>query len=245
MVARTITREAAAANGLAPAAEPRVQDFGPPEPLRVAIMGRSLRGEFSGVVRYTDELIRALAPRFAEPPTVFLTRAHDGLDNAAIDAVRAPFRTPNEYARALWEQTVVPAEVARRRPDVYHSPNYILPAALRCPSVVTVHDLAFFDRSVHRLRSHLYLSVLATMAIRRATRIVCVSDYTRRQLVARFPSASDRVRVIGEGVGCTVLSAARGGDPSLPAAIRARRPVRALRRDDRAAQEHPAADPGV
>jgi glycosyltransferase involved in cell wall biosynthesis len=200
-VARTITRDAAVpANGLALPAEPRADAFGAPERLRVAIMGRSLRGEFSGVVRYTDELIRALAPRFAEPPTVFLTRADDGLGDAPVQAVRAPFRTPNEYARALWEQTVVPVELARRRPDVYHSPNYILPAALRCPSVVTVHDLAFFDRSVHRLRSYLYLSVLATMAIRRATRIVCVSDYTRRQLVARFPSASERVRVIGEGV---------------------------------------------
>jgi glycosyltransferase involved in cell wall biosynthesis len=84
---------------------------------------------------------------------------------------------------------------------VYHSPNYILPATLRCPSVVTVHDLAFLDRSVHRLRSHLYLSVLATFAIKRATRIICVSDFTARELTARFPSAAGRIRVIGEGVG--------------------------------------------
>jgi glycosyltransferase involved in cell wall biosynthesis len=170
------------------------------EPMRVALMGRSLRGEFSGVVRYTHDLIRALAPRFEQPPTVYLTRADDGLGETSIEAVRAPFRTPNEYARAFWEQTVVPADVARRRPDLYHSPNYILPAALRCPSVVTVHDLAFFDRSVHRLRSHLYLSVLATLAIKRATRIICVSEYTARQLAARCPGTANRVRVIGEGI---------------------------------------------
>jgi glycosyltransferase involved in cell wall biosynthesis len=170
------------------------------ESLRVAVMGRSLRGDFSGVVRYTHELIRALAPRLADPPIVYLTRADDGLDGGSVDIVRAPFRTPNEYARAFWEQTVVPRDVRRRRPDVYHSPNYILPLALNCPSVVTVHDLAFLDRSVHRLRSHLYLSALATYAIRRATRIICVSRYTARQLAARFPRAAGRVRVIGEGV---------------------------------------------
>ena len=170
------------------------------EDLRVAIMGRSLRGEFSGVVRYTHELIGALAPRFEQPPVVYLTRADDGLGSAPVAAVRAPFRTPNEYARAFWEQTVVPFDVRRRSPDVYHSPNYILPAAVRCPTVVTVHDLAFFDRSVHRLRSHLYLSALAKFAIQRATRIICVSRYTARQLTARFPRAADRVRIIGEGV---------------------------------------------
>jgi glycosyltransferase involved in cell wall biosynthesis len=181
-------------SGTEPEAEPGL------EPLRVAMMGRSLRGEFSGVVRYTHELIGALAPRFEQPPIVYLTQADDGLGPAPVQTVRAPFRTPNEYARAFWEQTVVPLDVRRRRPDVYHSPNYILPAALRCPSVVTVHDLAFFDRSVHRLRSHLYLSALATFAIRRATRIICVSEYTARQLAARFPGATERVRVIGEGV---------------------------------------------
>ena len=116
-------------------------------------------------------------------------------------AVRSgPFPTPNEYLRALWEQTVVPAEVARLRPDVYHSPNYILPVAVRCPTVVTIHDLFFLDAALHRLRSHLYLSVLATQAIRRATRIICVSAYTRECLLERFPEAGSRVRVVGEGV---------------------------------------------
>jgi len=169
--------------------------------MKVAIMGRSLRGQFSGVVRYTDELIRALAPHLPGKLTVFLTRANDGLDDLTLSRIRAPFATPNEYARALWEQAVVPGAIARLRPDVYHSPNYILPLRLRCPTVVTVHDLAFMDRSVHRLRSHLYLTVLTTLALRRATRIICVSRFTRDRLIERFPETEARVRVVSEGVG--------------------------------------------
>ena len=84
--------------------------------------------------------------------------------------VRAPFRTRTEYERAAWEQSVVPFEVARRKPDVYHSPNYILPMAVGCPTVVTVHDLAFLDASLHRMRSHLYLSTLTALAVRKADR---------------------------------------------------------------------------
>jgi glycosyltransferase involved in cell wall biosynthesis len=163
-------------------------------------MGRSLRGRFSGVVRYTDQLVRALASVMGEDLTVFLTRATDGLGTLPVRRVRAPFPTPNEYARAFWEQAIIPLEVARLRPDVYHSPNYILPIAVACPTVVTVHDLFYQDGSLHRLRSHLYLSLLADMAIRRATRIICVSNYTRDRLLDRFPGASDRVRVVGEGV---------------------------------------------
>ena len=163
-------------------------------------MGRSLRGRFSGVVRYTDQLVRALGTVLGSDLTVFLTRAPDGLGELAVGRIRAPFPTPNEYARAFWEQTIVPIDVARLRPDVYHSPNYILPVALGCPTVVTIHDLFYLDGSLHRLRSHLYLTLLANNAIRRASRIICVSAYTRDQLLQRFPDASGRVRVVGEGV---------------------------------------------
>src|SRR5258706_9677147 len=111
--------------------------------MRVALMGRSLRGRYSGVVRYTDELVRALACSMGKDLTVFVTRAEDGLDGVAVQRIRASIPTPNEYMRAFWEQALVPFDVARLRPEVYHSPNYIVPLAIRCPTVVTVHDLAF------------------------------------------------------------------------------------------------------
>ncbi len=168
--------------------------------MKVAFMGRSLRGRYTGVVRYTDALVRALAPRLEGDLSVFLTRAADGLDGVDIRRVRAPFPTPNEYARALWEQTIVPIEVSRLGSDVYHSPNYILPLALRCPAVVTVHDIAFLDRTLHRLRSHLYLSALTRHALNVARRIICVSAHTGDLLAERLPSTRERIRVVGEGV---------------------------------------------
>jgi glycosyltransferase involved in cell wall biosynthesis len=169
--------------------------------VKVALMGRSLRGRMSGVVRYTHELVTALAPRLGDDLTVFVTRASDGLDGLPVRRIRAPFRTRTEYARACWEQTVVPVQVARLEPAVYHSPNYILPLAVRCPTVVTVHDLAFLDASLHRLRSHLYLSTLTTLAARHADRVICVSQHTYEQFIDHFPDAADRARVVTEGVG--------------------------------------------
>ncbi len=168
--------------------------------LRVALMGRSLRGQYSGVVRYTDELARALAPRLGRDLAVFVTRGRDGLQGLALRRIQAPFSTPNEYARAFWEQVIVPPAVARLALDVSHSPNYILPAAIRCPSVVTIHDVAFLDRAVHRLRSHLYLTALTLLALRKAVRVVCVSEYTAGRLVERFPWVRAKTRVIGEGL---------------------------------------------
>src|SRR4051812_9687173 len=83
--------------------------------MRVAFMARSLRGTMSGVARYADGLARAWAPLLGSDLSVFVTQADDGLADLPVRRVRAPFKTPNEYARALWEQTVVPPQVRQLR----------------------------------------------------------------------------------------------------------------------------------
>jgi glycosyltransferase involved in cell wall biosynthesis len=168
--------------------------------MKVAIMGRSLRGQMSGVVRYTHELVNALVPLVPDDITVLLTRATDGLDGLPVRRIRAPFATPSEYSRAAWEQLVVPIEMIRLRPDVYHSPNYIVPLALQCPVVVTVHDTLFLDRRLQRLKSHLYLRSLTAMAVRKADRIICVSQHTLEAFAEHFPHAQNRACLVGEGV---------------------------------------------
>src|SRR2546423_1691429 len=77
-------------------------------------MGRSLRGQFSGVVRYTYDLVRALAPRLDDRLTIFLTRASDGLDDVRVRRIRAPFPTPNEYAGAARRGRPLPSTTRYR-----------------------------------------------------------------------------------------------------------------------------------
>jgi glycosyltransferase involved in cell wall biosynthesis len=169
--------------------------------MRVAVMGRSVRPGATGVGRYAANLVHGLTHVLPQDAlTLFVTQDAPSSWRGKVRELRAPFPTPNEYARALWEQTVVPAQTAALGVDVYHSPNYILPAALRCPSVVTIHDLAYLHRNLHRLTSHLYLSLLTGLAVRRATKVVAVSEHTRSCLESRYPHTAGRVEVIYEGV---------------------------------------------
>jgi len=191
--------------------------------LRVALMGRSIRPGAAGVGRYARNLARALdglLPR--ENLMIFLTRDAPPVMDTVGTAIRAPFPTPNEYARASWEQTLVPVQVARRGVTVYHSPNYILPFGLRVPAVVTIHDLAFLRRDLQPLRSQVYLRALTAFAVRRARAIVAVSDYTRRCVEARYPGAAGRVSVIYEGVDPDLAAPS----PAELAAFRSRLPFR-------------------
>ena len=169
--------------------------------LRVAVMGRSIRPRPSGVGRHAANLVSGLADILpARSLNVFLTQDAPRMANQKVREIRAPFPTPNEYARAFWEQTIVPVQTAALGVDVYHSPNYILPATLSRPSVVTIHDLTFLQAALHRHTSHLYLSALTDLALRRARAIIAVSAWTRDSIVSRYPEVADRIEVIYQGL---------------------------------------------
>jgi glycosyltransferase involved in cell wall biosynthesis len=163
-------------------------------------MGRSLRRPVTGIGRYTHALADAVSEQVGpESLTLFLTQ-EASRNGIACQEVICPVPTPHESFRALWEHTFVPLEVYRRAIDVYHSPSYTLPLKLTCPGVVTVHDLAFMDRRYHNGRLRLYLRLLTGLSLRRATRIIAVSQYTKAQIEERFPDTRGRVSVVHSGL---------------------------------------------
>jgi len=81
--------------------------------------------------------------------------------------------------RLVWEQVRLGSLVGSSGAVVHHGPHYTMPRRSPVPSVVTVHDLSFFDAPEWHERSKV---ALFTRAIRRAARdaavVVCPSRVT-------------------------------------------------------------------
>jgi glycosyltransferase involved in cell wall biosynthesis len=96
-----------------------------------------------------------------------------------------------------WEQVTLPRLLRRRRPALVHTPNCFLPLRRPCPGVVTVHDLAF---EVHRddfsRRTGWKYRTITRRAARSAERVICVSNFTRDDVCARYGVDRDRTRVV-------------------------------------------------
>jgi glycosyltransferase involved in cell wall biosynthesis len=120
------------------------------------------------------------------------------------------------YARAPWDEPLgerfrwrligardpiwhlQTARVANPTADAFLSTNSYLTAwFLKVPSVVVVYDLATFQPGIAARRSS-YVIERATISwgLRRAARIVCISDATRRDLTSRFPRTESKTRVV-------------------------------------------------
>jgi glycosyltransferase involved in cell wall biosynthesis len=91
------------------------------------------------------------------------------------------------------------AIVRRLRCDLVHIPHlFWIPRGLSCPYVVTVHDLLEHmrgsrDRSNVRRNLHLQLT---RRALRKAARILAVSQFTRNEVQKMFAVSDDRIEVV-------------------------------------------------
>ncbi len=90
--------------------------------------------------------------------------------------------------------------------DVFHSPHNILPQDIRCPSVVTIHDLlplehpqlAFIPWS-QRLKRWYYVNAI-WRALRESTRLIATTTVMADRIARFVPGARKRIQVIPMGV---------------------------------------------
>lgn len=120
-------------------------------------------------------------PRFASPDVTY---------HATGDWTARP------TARIAWEQTFLPRQLARMKPDVLHGAAYALPAAWAGPAVVTIYDLSFllFPKAFN-MANRIYLTASTRAAARRARRIITISEATRRDIVRLLGVPADRIDV--------------------------------------------------
>jgi glycosyltransferase involved in cell wall biosynthesis len=98
--------------------------------------------------------------------------------------------------RFIGEQFYLPARAARERLDVLHAPLDIVPFGARCPVVLTVHDLNFAN--VHEVpdwAGRWIARKLVIASLRRASELIAVSEYTRKQICSQIGIKPDRVSV--------------------------------------------------
>lgn len=158
----------------------------------------------AGTSRYLasllPELSQALSPQTLH---VYLSRRHVPAKLAESSAAlhRTALPTWRPAVRIIWEQFCWPILLRRHGVTLAHGPAHALPLAWTGPSVLTVHDLSFLvDPTTFRSANQRYLRAAVRLSARRATRIVAVSEWTRKDVVRLLGADPAKVEVVYEGV---------------------------------------------
>ena len=184
------------------ASEPPSSEADSVSPVRVAIDARALLHERTGIGTYTFAIARGLAARPGTSVGLFAPRPFPPSVNGAGSGGEAfSFQTDRHPFGIVWVQSTLPQRIARWGADVLVSALTIGPARGSTPFVSTVHDLTPLTHPEwHAARTLVGFVPLWERTVERASRFLCVSRTTARELVDRYPETAPRVRVALNGV---------------------------------------------
>jgi glycosyltransferase involved in cell wall biosynthesis len=135
--------------------------------------------------------------------------AEPDLGTFVAQVERALVERGNEVERAVLDTrsggklrylTLARRTIAASRPDVVYA-HFLVPSGLiaalagRAPLVVTAHG-----RDVRNIGAIPGIAAATRLVVKRASAVICVSDYLRRELETKLPEARGKVEVVSSGV---------------------------------------------
>jgi glycosyltransferase involved in cell wall biosynthesis len=163
--------------------------------VRIGIDARKLH-DF-GIGTYIRNLLRHLARMDDRTEFVVFCRPEDRETLATLgENFRAIPETAANYSVA--EQVRIPLALQREGVTLFHAPHYVLPPLVRCPSVVTIHDCIhlMFPQYLPNRFAFGYARTSIGLAARRATRVLTVSESSKRDILRFVDTEPDKIDVI-------------------------------------------------
>jgi glycosyltransferase involved in cell wall biosynthesis len=163
--------------------------------MRVAIDARKLH-DF-GIGTYTRNLLRHLARIDHDNEYVLLCNQPDlGIGAQLGTNFRTVLESSPNYS--IREQIHVPWVLHRERPDVFHAPHHVMPLAVRCRSLVTIHDCIhlMFPQYLPNRAAYVYAKAAMRGAARRAHRILTVSEASKRDIIRLLNVPPEKIVVV-------------------------------------------------
>ncbi|MFH0776163.1 MAG: glycosyltransferase family 1 protein [Patescibacteria group bacterium] len=171
--------------------------------MKIGIDARMYSSGFTGIGRYTFELLRGLAQLDDKTefvvflnPDEFKNFVAPGENFRAV-AVHAP-----HYSVA--EQTNFLKQLNAEKLDLMHFTHFNAPLFYHGKSVVTIHDLTlskFPGKKMNKLIHRLAYNLVLRRAVSHARKIIAVSQNTKTDLMELLRVNSDKISVIWNGVG--------------------------------------------
>lgn len=169
--------------------------------MRIGIDARELRrGQMTGIGRFLRNLLYGLLK--ADGVNEYFIFGYPDLDFAA-DVKNLTRITRERTVTLFWDQVYLPSAIDKNGIDVFFSPYYKIPFFAPCRLVLTHHDFTMFAFPEYNKRFFYNLALKTVMRVfnQKAKKMVCVSEFTKREMAAHFGPQADKASVILESIG--------------------------------------------
>jgi glycosyltransferase involved in cell wall biosynthesis len=171
--------------------------------MKIGIDCRIYSSKFTGIGRYVYELVHRISKLdqtnqyvlfFNDAEFNEFTSPANNFKKVLVDAPIYSFKEQTSFLKILKKENL----------DLMHFTHFNAPIFYNKPSVVTIHDLtlSFFPGKKKRSLLHrigYYLTLRA--AVKKATKVITISENSKKDLVKITKTPEDKISVIYQGVG--------------------------------------------
>jgi hypothetical protein len=167
--------------------------------MRIGIDLRMVGGG-SGIDRYISELSHEILTLDKKNEYVLFFRGADKSADYKKYGHKIVIANIPHYSFA--EQIKLPFILRKEKLDLIHFPHFNVPILYRRPFVVTIHDLThtlFPGKKKSHFFHRLAYNLVFNSAIKRARKIIAVSQSTKREILEHFNVDQNKIQVVYEG----------------------------------------------
>jgi len=155
--------------------------------MRIGIDARAVAGRYTGDRTYWRGLLRGLSDLNNDHRYLLYVRQEvpNGADALQLGE-RFEWRVVPASSDRIWSLTTLPLSARSDRTDILHV-QYSVSPFVSCPVVTTVHDISFkLFPQLFSAKDRALLNLTVPVAVRRACRVIGVSENTRRDILKAF-----------------------------------------------------------
>jgi glycosyltransferase involved in cell wall biosynthesis len=166
--------------------------------MKIGIEGRTLQGRRYGVARYTQNLLCQFVE--IDPDSEYIVYLSEDIEPLGFSSSSLRLEViGSERIPLAWRHIHLPLAMRQESVDLHFSPSYFLPVFTVCPSIDVVHDLYFKAHPEWFVRDkRMRFDDLFWRVVKKADRIITVSEHSKKEIERFLAIDPDRVSVIYE-----------------------------------------------
>lgn len=165
--------------------------------MRIGIAARDLARSGCGVGTYITNIVDYLTRLDKKNDYVVFCQNKDAAD--LVSGVETLHLNSNN--KGVWDYALLPQAVNQSQVDLLFCPKNILPYGVKAKSIITIHDLAYYETTLNAYKrvDTIYMKRMMRSSAKRAGGIIAVSENTKRDIEDTLkPPKRTGIKVIHE-----------------------------------------------
>jgi len=167
--------------------------------MRIAVDAYEINRNYTGVGRYTFDLINALTKIDKENEYTLFFKESSEL-SSSLKEVNKIF-LPSEKGYTHWQNFILNPELKKGNFDLFFATNYSLPIFFKGKSVLTVHDISWkVLKNDYSLKERILKEIKSVISFKKASLIFTVSEFTKDEVVKYYKTGPNKIIAIHSAI---------------------------------------------